>query len=102
MVSTKSTADYFVVALKSLNSIAIRICFFKMFKLCSYTKLFIIQERVGLSESSSFSSVDCEVKERRAVSDSVHMDVSRKLTKHNSQSTSSASSPAKDKSRKSE
>ncbi|KAM7447165.1 hypothetical protein ABFA07_004601 [Porites harrisoni] len=59
------------------------------------------KERVGLSESSSFSSVDCEVKERRAVSDSVHMDVSRKLTKHNSQSTSSASSPAKDKSRKS-
>ncbi|XP_073242775.1 uncharacterized protein [Porites lutea] len=58
------------------------------------------KEHVGLSESSSFSSVDCEVKERRAVSDSVHMDVSRKLTKHNSQSTSSASSPAKDKSRK--
>ena len=75
-----------------------------MFKLFSYTKLFyfFIQERVGLSESSSFSSVDCEVKERRAVSDSVHMDVSRKLTKHNSQSTSSVSSPAKDKSRKSE
>ena len=73
-----------------------------MFRLFSYTNLFFIQEHVGLSESSSFSSVDCEVKERRAVSDSVHMDVSRKLTKHNSQSTSSASSPAKDKSRKSE
>lgn len=72
-----------------------------MFKLFIYTKFFFIQERVGLSESSSFSSVVCEVKERRAVSDSVHMDVSRKLTKHNSQSTGSASSPAKDKSRKS-
>ena len=73
-----------------------------MFKLFSYTKLFVIQEHVGLSESSSFSSVNCEVKERRSVSDSVHIDVSRKLTKHNSQSTSSASSPAKEKSRKSE
>lgn len=53
-----------------------------------------------LSGSSSASSVSCEVKDRRAVSDAAQIEISKKLTKRNSHMGGSASSLTKDRSGK--